>query len=105
MGESRNKNSYNIGYFQEFQWQRRVLSESIGNEYFVLVLQATMANFYKTVVMPWVIGAVDGLVIPIRASHDQEYLYVCHKRFHAINTMTVCNLQLSSPTVSIRKKM
>ena len=31
MGEFRNKNSYYIGYFVEFQWQRRVLSESIGN--------------------------------------------------------------------------
>ena len=25
MGEFRNKNSYYIGYFVEFQWQRRVL--------------------------------------------------------------------------------
>ena len=49
MGESRNKNSYNVGYFLEFQWQRRVLSESIKEigdiEYFVLVLLAAMADF------------------------------------------------------------
>ena len=65
-------------------------------EYFVLVLQATMADFYKTAGMPRVIGAVDGLLIPIKAPHDQEHLYsVCHKNFHVINTMAVCNAQLS----------
>ena len=64
-------------------------------EYLVLVLQATMADFYKTAGMPWVIGAVDGLLLPIKASHDQEHLYVCHTSFHAINTMAVCIAQLS----------
>ena len=64
-------------------------------EYLVLVLQATMADFYKTAGMPRVIGAADGLVIPIKAPHDQEHLYVCHKSFHVINTMAVCNAQLS----------
>ena len=47
-------------------------------EYFVLVLQATMADFYKTAGMPWVTYAVDGLLISIKASHDQEHLYVHH---------------------------
>ena len=56
-------------------------------EYFVLVLQATMADFYKTAGMPWVIDAVDGLLILIKASHDQENFYVHHKSFHAITTM------------------
>ena len=55
-------------------------------EYFVLVLQATMADFNKTAGMPRVICAV--------APHDQEHLCVCHKSFHAINTMAVCNAQL-----------
>ena len=64
-------------------------------EYFVHVLQATMADFYKTAGMPRVIGAVDGLLIPIKASHDQEHLYVCHKSFHVINIIAVCNAQLS----------
>ena len=45
-------------------------------EYFVLVLQATMADFYKTAGMPWVIGAVDGSLIHIKAPHDQEH-FVC----------------------------
>ena len=48
-------------------------------EYFVLVLQATIADFHKTAGMPWVIGAVDGSLIHIKAPHDQEHLYVCHK--------------------------
>ena len=65
------------------------------SEYFVLVLQATMADFYKTAGMPQVIGAVGGLLIPIKAPHDQEHLYKCHKSFHDINTMAVCNAQLS----------
>ena len=46
----------------------------MGNiEYFVLVLQATMADFYKTAGMPRLIGAVDGSLIPIKAPHHQEH--------------------------------
>jgi len=71
-------------------------AEGMGDiEYFVLVLQATMADFYKTSWMPWVIGAVDGSLICIKTPHDQEHLYMCHKSFHAINTMAVCHVQLS----------
>ena len=53
-----------------------------------------MADFYKIAGMPQVIGAVDGSLIPIRAPHNQEHLYVFHKGFHVINTMAVCNAQL-----------
>lgn len=56
--------------------------------------QATMADFYTIAGMPRVIGAVDGSLIPIRAPNNQEHLYMCHKGFHAINTMAVCNAQL-----------
>ena len=56
-------------------------------KYFVLVLQAIMTEFYKIAGMPRVIGAVDGSLIPIRAPHNQEHLYVCHKGFYAINTI------------------
>ena len=111
MGESRNMNSYNRGYILEFQWQRGVLSESrmmsgMGDiEYFVLVLQATMVDFYKTAGMPWVIGAVDGSLIHIKTPHDQEHLYVCHKSFHAINTIAVCGAQLSFTNCVNKKKM
>ena len=54
--------------------------------------------------MPRAIGAVDGLLIPIKASHDQEHLYVCHKSFHVINTMAVCNAQLSFTNCVNKKK-
>ena len=78
-------------------------------EYFVLVLvlQATMADFYKTAGMPWVIGAVDGSLIHIKAPHDQEHLFVCHKSFHAINTMAVCKkiAQLSFTNYVDKKNM
>ena len=74
-------------------------------EYFVLVLQATMADFHKTAGMPWVIGAVDDYLIHIKASNDQEHLHVCHKSFHAINTMAVCNAQLSFTNCVNKKKM
>ena len=79
MGESKNKNSNNRGYFLEFEWQGGVLSESIGNgdiTYFVLVLQATMNDFYKTAGMPRVTGAVDDSLIHIKAPLDQEH-FVC----------------------------
>ena len=74
-------------------------------EYFVLVLQATMADFYKTAGMPWVINAVDGSLIHIKAPHDQEHLFVCHKSFYAINTMAVCNAQVSFTNNVNKKKM
>ena len=74
-------------------------------EYFVLVLQATMADFYKTAGMPQVIGAVDSSLIHIKAPHDQEHLYVCHKSFHAINTMAVWNAQFSFTNCVNKKKM
>ena len=62
-------------------------------KYSVLVLQATMADFDKTATMPRLIGAVDGSLIPIKALHYQEHLFVCHRSFHA--TMTAYNTQLS----------
>lgn len=54
-----------------------------------------MTDFYRIAGMPRVIGAVDGSLIPIRAPHHEEHLYVCHKGFHVINAMAVCNAQLS----------
>ena len=65
-------------------------------EYFVLVLQATMTDFYKTAGMPRVIGAVGGLLIPIKAPHDQEHLYIvcvpqklsCHKHHGSVQCTT-----------------
>ena len=74
-------------------------------EYFVLVLQVTMADFYETAGMPWVVGAVDGYLIHIKTTHDQEHLYVCRKSFHAINTMVVCDAQLSFTNCVNKKNM
>ena len=54
-----------------------------------------MADFFKIAYMPRVIGAVDGSLIPIRAPYNNEHMYVCHKGFHAINAMAVCNAKLS----------
>ena len=50
-------------------------------EYFVLVLQATIADFHKTAGMPWVIGAVDGSLIHIKAPHDQNICLCAIKAF------------------------
>ena len=54
-----------------------------------------MADFYKIAGFPRVIGAIDGSLIPIRAPYSEEHLYVCHKGFHAVNAMAVCNSNLS----------
>ena len=53
-----------------------------------------MADFYEITDLPRIIGAVDGSLIPIRAPCNQEHLFVCHKGFHAINVMAVCNAHL-----------
>lgn len=42
------------------------------------------------------IGAIDGSLIPIWHPDSDEHLSVCHKGFHAINVMKVCNAHLSS---------
>ena len=54
-----------------------------------------MADFYQIAGFPRVIGAIDGCLIPIRGPDRDEHLYVCHKGFHAINVMAVCNAHLS----------
>ena len=54
-----------------------------------------MADFYQIAGFPRVIGATDGCLIPIRGPDRDEHLYVCHKGFHAINVMPVCNAYLS----------
>ena len=54
-----------------------------------------MADIYDIVGFPRVIGAIDGSLIPIRGQSNDEHLYVCHKGFHEINPMAVCNGNLS----------
>ena len=53
-----------------------------------------MADFYSIAGFPRVIGAIDGSLIAIKGPDNEEHLYVCHKGFHAINVMAVCNAQL-----------
>ena len=53
-----------------------------------------MTKFYSIGAFPKVIGAIDGTLIRIRAPAKDEHLYVCHKGFHAINVMAVCDAQM-----------
>ena len=53
-----------------------------------------MADFYSIARFPREIGAVDGSLIAIKGPDNEEHLYVCHKGFHTINVMAVCNAQL-----------
>ena len=53
-----------------------------------------MTKFYSIGAFPKVMGAVDGMLIPIRAPAKEEYLYVCHKGFHAINVIAVCGAEM-----------
>ena len=55
-----------------------------------------MTVFYPIDGFPRVIGAIDGSLIPIWHPDSDEHLSVCHKGFHAINVMKVCNTHLSS---------
>ena len=55
-----------------------------------------MTVFYPIAGFPRVTGAIDGSLIPIWSPDSDEHLSVCHKGFHAINVMTVCNAHLSS---------
>ena len=55
-----------------------------------------MADFYQIAGFVRVTGAIiDGCLIPIRGPDRDERLYVCHKGFHAINAMAVCDEHLS----------
>ena len=53
-----------------------------------------MREFYGIAGFPKVIGAIDGTLIPIRTPAKEEHLYVCHKGYHAINVMAVCDADL-----------
>ena len=61
---------------------------------FFYFFQKTTDDFYSIAGFPRVIGAIDGSLIAIKGRDNEEHLYVCHKGFHAINVMAVCNAQL-----------
>lgn len=54
-----------------------------------------MKDFYEIAGFPKVIAAIDGTLIPIRAPHKKEDLFICHKGYHAINIMAVCDANLN----------
>ena len=56
--------------------------------------QKTIADFNSIAGFLRVIGVIDGSLIAIKGPDNEEHLYVCHKGFHAINVMAVCNAQL-----------
>lgn len=58
-----------------------------------------MKEFYEIAGFPKVIGAIDGTLIPIRTPYENEHLYVCHKGYHAINVMAVCDANLAFTNV------
>ena len=62
--------------------------------YFFYFFHNTIADFYNMAGFPRVIEAIDGSLIAIKGPDNEEHLYVCHKGFHAINVMAVCNAQL-----------
>lgn len=66
---------------------------------FFYFFQKTTDDFYSIAGFPRVIGAIDGSLIAIKGRDNEEHLYVCHKGFHAINVMAVCNAQLSLTNV------
>ncbi|XP_033758392.1 putative nuclease HARBI1 [Pecten maximus] len=47
-------------------------------------------NFFNIRVFPYVLGAVDGSLIPIHTPSDEEHLYVCRKGFHSLNIQGIC---------------
>ena len=53
-----------------------------------------MRNFYTLAGFPKVIGAIDCTLISIRAPSKEEHLYMCHKEYHAMNVMAVCNADM-----------
>ena len=64
------------------------------SDLFFYFFHNTIADFYNMAGFPRVIEAIDGSLIAIKGPDNEEHLYVCHKGFHAINVMAVCNAQL-----------
>lgn len=54
----------------------------------------TKYEFYQIAGFSNVLGAVDGILIPIIAPKDNEPEYVCRKGFHAINVQVVADASL-----------
>ncbi|XP_013415046.1 putative nuclease HARBI1 [Lingula anatina] len=57
-------------------------------------VRRTQQEFFRVAGFPRVLGCLDGTMVPILAPHDDEYLYVCRKGYHAINVQAVCDARL-----------
>ena len=57
-------------------------------------LTKLMQDFGEVANIPNVVGCVNGTQIPVLAPHHNEHLYICRKRFHAMNVQVVCDSQL-----------
>ncbi len=53
-----------------------------------IVFSMCLGNFTYSG-FPSALGAVDGTLIPIQASHEREFDYLCRKGFHAINVQVI----------------
>ncbi|XP_023932344.1 putative nuclease HARBI1 [Lingula anatina] len=57
-------------------------------------VRRTQQELFRVAGFPRVLGCLDGTMVPILAPHDDEYLYVCRKGYHAINVQAVCDARL-----------
>ena len=46
-------------------------------------------DFYKLRNLPHVLGAIDGTLIPNKATRNDEHLFVCRKGYHALNVQGI----------------
>ena len=53
-----------------------------------------MTKFYSIGAFPKGSGMINRMLMPIHAPAKEGHLYVCHKGFHAINVMVVCDAQM-----------
>ena len=50
---------------------------------------ALKQKFHEYAMFPNVLGAIDGMLIPIKKPSADEHLYICRKGFHAINAQAI----------------
>ncbi|KAH3775762.1 hypothetical protein DPMN_177168 [Dreissena polymorpha] len=46
-------------------------------------------DFYRNCSLPNIVGAMDGTLVPILAPSENEEVFVCRKKFHALNCQAV----------------
>ena len=48
-------------------------------------------NLFHVAGSPNVLGAIDGTLVPIKGPSVDQHLYVCRKRYHALNIQSVAD--------------